>query len=117
MTQRPSLPGNGHQRATLEGRTDEVVRFGERQVHPIAVRSVLAHHAEITEYQVRTSPHAMHVAVACSRPLDVTRIADELACSLAAAGAEGIAVTVTSGEQLRRDALTGKLPRFVTESA
>jgi phenylacetate-CoA ligase len=30
MTPRPSLPGNGHQRATLEGRTDEVIRFGER---------------------------------------------------------------------------------------
>jgi phenylacetate-coenzyme A ligase PaaK-like adenylate-forming protein len=116
MTQCPSLPGNGHQRATLEGRTDEVVRFGERQVHPIAVRTVLTHHAEVTEYQVHTTPSSMHVSVVCSGPLDVTRIADELACSLAAAGAEGIAVSVTSSEELRRDARTGKLPRFVTDS-
>jgi phenylacetate-CoA ligase len=117
MTPRPSLPGNGHQRATLEGRTDEVIRFGERQVHPIAVRSVLAHHAAVTEYQVRTTPRSMCVAVMASGSLDVTRIADELACSLASAGADGIAVSVTRAAELRRDTLTGKLPRFVAESA
>ena len=31
---------------------------------------------------MRTTPHSMHVAVTCSGPLDVTRIADELTCSL-----------------------------------
>ena len=116
MTQQPSLPGSGHQRATVEGRTDEVVRFGDRQIHPIAIRSVLVHHAAATEYQVRTTPNSMHVAVAASGPLDVARIVDELTCSIAAAGAAGVSVTVTSTAQLCRDPRTGKLPRFVTDS-
>lgn len=113
MTPQPSLPGSGHQRATVEGRTDEVVRFGDRQIHPIAIRSVLAHHAAATEYQVRTTPTSMHVAVAASGPLDAARIVDELTCSITAAGAAGVTVTVTPTAQLCRDPRTGKLPRFV----
>ena len=42
----PAVVGSGHQRATLDGRTDEVVRSRPRHVHPIVVRTVLAHHAE-----------------------------------------------------------------------
>ncbi len=117
MTQQPSLPGNGHQRATVEGRADEVVRFGHRQIHPIAIRSVLTHHAAATEYQVHTTPNSMHVAVAASGPLDIARIVDELTCSVAAAGAAGVTVTVTPTGQLCRDPRTGKLPRFVARDS
>lgn len=115
MTEQPPLPGNGHQRATLQGRCDEWIRFGERRVHPIAVRSVLVHHAEAQEYQVRTTRRSMHVAVIASGPLDATRLRDELICSLVAAGATGIDVTVEPTDHLARDPRTGKLARFITD--
>ena len=117
MTQQPALPGSGHQRATVEGRNDEVLRFGNRQIHPIAIRSVLVHHAGAAEYQVRTTPNSMHVAITASGPLDVDRIVDELTCSVAAAGATGVTVTVTPTAQLCRDPRTGKLPRFIADGS
>jgi hypothetical protein len=58
----------------------------------------------------------MHVAVTASGPLDIERIVDELTCSVAAAGAVGVTVTVTPTCQLCRDPQTGKLPRFVVDA-
>jgi phenylacetate-CoA ligase len=115
MTPRPAAPGNGHQRATLQGRCDEAIRFGDRQIHPIVVRTVLAHHAHASEYQVRTSPHSMDVAVITSGPLDIARLTDELACSLAAAGVTSVDVTVAPTDHLTRDPRTGKLRRFIAD--
>lgn len=113
MTQRPPLAGSGHQRATVEGRTDEVIRFGPRHVHPIVVRSVLVRCPAVAEYQVRTTENSMHVAMIAAAPVDTDRVADELRRGLATAGVDGIDVTVTRVDQLARDPRTGKLVRFV----
>jgi phenylacetate-coenzyme A ligase PaaK-like adenylate-forming protein len=113
MTEHPRLSGSGHQRASVDGRTDEVIRFGNRSVHPIVVRSALLHYSAVVEYQVRTTPNSMHVAVVHSGPLDTDRLAADLRRGLADAGVDGVTVDVAEAGQLPRDPRTGKLVRFV----
>jgi phenylacetate-coenzyme A ligase PaaK-like adenylate-forming protein len=114
MTQRPPSAGSGHQRATVEGRSDEVIRLGQRRVHPIVVRSVLVRCSAVAEYQVRTTDRSMHVAVIATGPVDTDHIATELRRGLATAGVDTIDVIVERVEHLARDPRTGKLVRFVT---
>jgi len=114
MTPQPPSPASGHQRATLQGRTDEFLRFDERRVHPHAVRSVLAHHAGVSEYQVRTTSRSMEVAIVQTGPIDVEQVARELRTSLQAAGTAGIDVVVHTTDRLQRDPRTGKRPLFVS---
>jgi phenylacetate-coenzyme A ligase PaaK-like adenylate-forming protein len=112
-TQHPHRADGGHQRATVEGRADEVIRFGQRHVHPIVVRSVLVRCPAIEEYQVRATVSSMDVAVIATGPVDTDRIANKLRRGLATAEVDGIDVTVRCVDQLARDARTAKLVRFV----
>jgi phenylacetate-CoA ligase len=43
FTEQPPAPGHGCLRARVDGRSDEVFRFGDVALHALVVRSVLVH--------------------------------------------------------------------------
>ena len=47
FVQQPPAEGHGYLRARVQGRSDEVLRFGDVLLHPLVVRSVLAHTPEV----------------------------------------------------------------------
>jgi len=114
MTQQPPLPGIGHVRATVEGRTDEFVRLGDRDVHPHVVRSVLLRRAEISEYQVRSGGRILAVDLVVSARVDTDAIARDLAASMAVAGVPDVDARVRVVDAVERDARSGKAWRFGT---
>ena len=112
MTQQAPLPGIGHVRATVQGRADEVIRLGDRDVHPHAVRSVLLRTAEVSEYQVRSAGRVLQVDLVLAGPVDTEDIARELAASMEAAGVPDIDVRVRVVVAVERDPRSGKARRF-----
>jgi phenylacetate-coenzyme A ligase PaaK-like adenylate-forming protein len=62
-----AVPGPGHLRAVVRGRSDDTFRYGSVAVHPHVVRAVLVRTPEVMEYQVRAAPH---VEVRCVARLD-----------------------------------------------
>ena len=53
FVQQPPAEGHGYLRARVEGRSDEILRFGDVLLHPLVVRSVLARTPEVVDYRVR----------------------------------------------------------------
>ncbi|MGY1640991.1 phenylacetate--CoA ligase family protein [Geodermatophilus sp. SYSU D00703] len=117
FTEQPPLPAPGHLRARVEGRCDDVLLFGDVLLHPVVVRSVLAHRPEVVDYRVRQTPHGIAVEALPCPGADRTglRTALEIGLTgaLARAGLPAAEVTVRTVEDLPRDARTGKLRRFV----
>lgn len=113
MTEQPPEPGLGHTRATLEGRSDEVIRLGEQELHPFVVRSVLVRDAAVNSYQVAVGRDVLRVAVLPGGPVDRERLAADLVTAVAAAGVTGVRVEVDVTDRLARDPQTGKLRPFV----
>src|SRR4030095_1407495 len=86
FTRHPDAPGRGHLRATVEGRSDEVLRYGGVQVHPLTVRAALLKHPEVLDYQVRQTATGIDVSLLADGMLDATALARELSAALVAAG-------------------------------
>jgi phenylacetate-coenzyme A ligase PaaK-like adenylate-forming protein len=59
----PASPVDGHLRVTVEGRQDELFRWGATVVHPLVVRSALLDHPAIVEYQVHQLCDGVEVSV------------------------------------------------------
>jgi phenylacetate-CoA ligase len=112
MTQQPPLDGIGHVRATVQGRSDELLRLDGGQVHPHAVRSVLVRAAEVVEYQVRAGGRRLQADLVADGPVDTVRIARDIEGALAAAGVPGVDVQVGVVAAVERDPHTGKARRF-----
>jgi phenylacetate-coenzyme A ligase PaaK-like adenylate-forming protein len=100
-------------RVRVEGRTGDVLRWGEVVVHPLPVRSELVRTPEVHDYQVRQTPAGLDVDVLAPGGVDVEGLRARLARALAAAGLPRPAVTVRAVADLARDPDTGKLARFV----
>lgn len=111
----PCPCGSAHRRvADVQGRHDDVFTFGSTAVHPHVLRSVLGHHPEVVEYQVRQTPGGISVSlVADPGGQSVEVLGKELADALATAGVVGATADVALVESLPRHASTGKLRRFV----
>jgi phenylacetate-CoA ligase len=103
-------PGDGHLRASVQGRADDLVRLGAAIVHPLVVRSVMVKTPSVDDYAVRCTGSQLRVA-AVGRDIDVDRLARALRDALQAAGAEPD-VIVEQVSELPRDARTGKIRRF-----
>jgi phenylacetate-coenzyme A ligase PaaK-like adenylate-forming protein len=113
FVQQPPAEGHGYLRARVDGRSDEILRFGDVYLHPLVVRSVLAHAPEVVDYRVRQLPRGIAVSALAPGSTDAERLCHELTMALAAAGLPAPEVTVDLVAALPRDASTGKLRRFV----
>jgi phenylacetate-CoA ligase len=113
FVEQPPAPWHGYLRAVVQGRCEDVLRFGDLVLHPLVVRSVLVHAPDVLDYQVRQTPRGLAVDVVALRSVDTDVLAARLVAALAAAGLPEARVTVTPVPVLPRDPRTGKLRRFV----
>jgi phenylacetate-CoA ligase len=117
FVRQPDAAGHGHLRVTVEGRADDLLRFGEVVVHPLVLRSVLVDTPEVVEYQVTQTRRGAHVAVVAPGGVDGPALAARLAAALRGAGVHGAEVTVEPVAAVARHPDTGKTKRFVTQPA
>lgn len=105
-------PGEGWLRATVEGRADEVFRYGHTVVHPHALRSPLVA-AGVHEHRVRQTAAGVEAEVVADATVDERELAEALERALRAAGLAEARATVTAVDRIDRDAVTGKARRFI----
>jgi phenylacetate-CoA ligase len=113
FTRRPADPGHGHLRATVEGRADDVFRYGNITIDPLVIRTVMVRTPAALEYQVRQTSRGIDVAVVADRQLDHAALAAALGHSLRAAGLPDPRVCVREVCDIARHAQTGKARRFI----
>jgi len=109
----PDASEHGHLRALVRGRADEVLRYGDLEIHPHLVRSVLLRHPRIPDYQVRQTPRGVDLDVIADSDADLSTLTDQLLQALEGAGLKHPSVRVRTVRQLPRHPETGKLSRFV----
>jgi phenylacetate-coenzyme A ligase PaaK-like adenylate-forming protein len=114
FVRQPDAAEHGHLRATVEGRNDDGLRWGEVEVHPLVVRGVLVKEPGVTDYQVRQTACGMDLAVLASAAIDREAIAAALRAALAAAGLRDPEVVVRAVPALERHPETGKVRRFLS---
>jgi phenylacetate-CoA ligase len=112
FVRQPDASEHGHLRATVEGRSDEMLRFGAKAIHPLVIRSVLVKTPAVSDYQVRQVARGIDVRVLAAGPVDLERLRGELRSALSAAGLPDSEVAVESVPALERHPETGKLRRF-----
>jgi len=108
----PAL-GAGYLRATVDGRSDDVLRYGDVEVHPIVIRGVMVKAQAVSEYQVRQTPQGLDVSVVADAPLDERMVAAALEASLRNVGLRAPEVSVQRVAAIARHAQTGKARRFL----
>jgi phenylacetate-CoA ligase len=110
------VPGphpDGRLRAIVDGRHDRSFRYGDVEVHPLAVRAALVRFADVFEHQVAQTERGIEVSLVAADGFDPAVVESALVRALEAAGLEGPEVTVRAVDGLPRDPLTGKPRRFV----
>jgi phenylacetate-coenzyme A ligase PaaK-like adenylate-forming protein len=113
FVRQPDAPEHGHLRAIVRGRSDEVLTYGDIEVHPHVVRSVLVKTPEVVDYQVHQTPSGIDVEALASAEIDVTGLTARLAAALESAGLADAQVNLRIVNSLERHAQTGKLRRFI----
>ena len=113
FTRPQATPAAGWLHASIDGRADEVFRYGTVAVHPHVIRSALAADAAVREYQVRQAGNGIEVACVAGGNLDAAALAARLEHALRQAGLTGPRVTITLAEAITRDPKTGKVRRFI----
>ena len=100
-------------RASINGRADEVFRYGSVAVHPHVIRSALASEGAVREYQVRQTEGGIDVACVPGGHLATAALAARLQHALCQAGLSQPHVTIKLADVITRDPKTGKVSRFV----
>ncbi len=113
----PDSPHHGHLRVTVDGRSDEILHFGDVSVHPLSVRSVLVKTPGVTEYQVRQTSRGIDVDLVSHAPIDLGDVHERLVRALEEAGLRAPQVSARPVPALHRSPTTGKLARFVPLSS
>ena len=113
FVQREFAAEHGHLRATVEGRNDEMLRYGKIDIHPLAVRSVMVKTPSVLDYQVTQTASGIDVAVVADATLDIATLQRQLADALRVAGLADPLVDLRRTKTLERNAQSGKLKRFV----
>ena len=88
----------------IEGRSDDILRFGDVALHPIVLRSPMAKLDGVRQYQVVQRADGLHVRVVPRRGGVVEEVASAMGRALADAGAPGVPVMVEPVEAIERDA-------------
>jgi phenylacetate-CoA ligase len=112
VAENPAL-GHGYLRATAEGRADDVLRYGDVEVHPIHIRGVMVKAPAVSEYQVHQTPRGVEVSVVADAAVDERAVAVALEASLRGTGLDAPEVSVRCVEAIARHPETGKARRFV----
>ena len=106
-------PAVGWLRASVEGRADEVFRYGGVAVHPHVIRSALASEGAVREYQVRQTEDGVDVTCVTGGHLATAALAARLEHALRQAGLTEPQVSIRLAEAIARDRQTGKVGRFI----
>lgn len=103
----------GYLRARVQGRHDDVLRFGAVDVHPIAIRSVMVKTPEVIDYQVRQTRCGIDVMAVTLAGAHLRGLTERLRRALVEVGLRCPDVTVRPVDRLDRHPVSGKLRRFV----
>jgi phenylacetate-CoA ligase len=103
----------GFLRASVEGRDEDVFRYGTASVHPIPLDAVLMADPQVREYQVRQTARGADITVVAGAGLDGAALAAAVEQSLRQAGVTEPRVTISRAEAITRDRRTGKVRRFI----
>ena len=121
LTDRFTMPEGtlaaGWLRASIEGRADEVFRYGGVPVHPHVIRSALAAEGTVREYQIHQTEAGIDVTCVTGGHLATTRLAARLEHALRQAGLTEPQVSIKLAETITRDPKTGKVSRFIPGEA
>ena len=117
FTRQPDADSDGHLRVTVEGRSDEELRWGSVVVHPIVMMTVMLETPAVSEYQVHQTRHGVDVACVADERFDADDLRARLAARLERAGVTEpqVTVRVVAAERLVRHPVTGKTRRFVPQ--
>lgn len=113
FTEQPDATQHGHLRVTVRGRADDILRYGQAEIHPLALRSILLAQPDVLDYQVRQTARGVAVHVLLNRGTGVAGLRGQLCAALARAGVTDPEVTVDAVASLPRNAETGKLRRVI----
>jgi phenylacetate-CoA ligase len=114
----PGIPGNGHLRATVEGRADSIFRYGSVEVHPHALRSALLSVSTVIEYQLHQTRRGLDAAIVADGDVDADTLAARLRQALRTAGfPDEPQVTLRVVGAIKRHPESGKVTRFIPLNA
>jgi phenylacetate-CoA ligase len=103
----------GFLRASVEGRSEDVFRYGTTVVHPFALATPLLRAGQVREYQVRQTARGADITVVADAGLDDDALTAAVEQSLRQAGVRQPHVTINHAEAIARDPRTGKVRRFL----
>jgi phenylacetate-CoA ligase len=105
--------GDPYLHAAVEGRADEIFRYGTVIIDPLVIRTVMVTTPGVMEYLVRQTDHGIDAAVVADGTLDHAAIASALQRSLHTAGLRDPRVHVHEVAAIARHSQTGKTRRFI----
>ncbi len=113
FTRQPPAPDHGFTQATVEGRSDDVLRYPHAQIHPHVLRSVLVGVSAVLDYQVRQTQCGVEIVAVTRDVVDVDALRDALVRALVTAGLTDPFVAIRLVPVLERDPRTGKIRRVM----
>lgn len=114
FTRQPDATAHGHLRVTVQGRADDILRYGQAEVHPLALRSVLLTQPDVLDYQVRQTARGIAVLVLLERGTSLDCLGEKLRAAMTRAGVADPEVTIDAVDALPRNPETGKLRRVIS---
>jgi phenylacetate-coenzyme A ligase PaaK-like adenylate-forming protein len=103
----------GFLRASVDGRADDLFRYGAASVHPFVIGAVLARAPAVREFQVRQTDRGAEVTAVVDGAPDLAALSAAVQDSLRRAGLPAPQVMIRRVDALDRDPLTGKVRRFI----
>jgi phenylacetate-CoA ligase len=98
--------------ASIDGRSDDLFRYGDVIVHPHSFRSVLTRHTPVADYQIHQKTDGADVLIRVQGSCDIATLTAQLDAALTSAGVPGATARVVVVDEIPRSPL-GKRLRFV----
>jgi phenylacetate-coenzyme A ligase PaaK-like adenylate-forming protein len=98
--------------AQVDGRSDDVFRYGDAVVHPHVFRTAIGRHLEVRDFEVRQTARGVIVRVVADRPVEPAALRGAIVDGLGRAGVVEPQVEVEMVPELERTQV-GKRRRFV----